>query len=105
MGMPHREDPKCRLEISLALMEAALEVGHVQCELLAFTAPAGAVVTGNAAAEERGRERAAAVVQARLAHHARLSRPVSNEATAWVQALLLMLLGYFFSYVSGWSQA
>lgn len=93
----------CRLELSLALMEAALELGHVQCELLTYTISAEAAKEG--AAEARAGERAAAVTQARMAHHASLSRPVSGEAAAWAQALLLILVGYLLCYFSGWSDA
>lgn len=85
-------------------MEAALEVGHVQCELLTFTLPPAAERAQGAVAEALMRERAVAVTQARMGHHAALSRPVSGEAAAWAQALLLMLLGYLLSYLSGWSR-
>eukprot|EP00892_Ulva_mutabilis_P000826 jgi/Ulvmu1/10744/UM068_0034.1 len=94
-----------QLELSLALMEAALEVGHVQCELLTWTLPADVARAQAVAAAEATRQRALAVTQARMAHHAKLSRPVSGEAAAWAQALLLMLLGYLISYLSSWSRS
>lgn len=84
-------------------MEAALEIGHVQCELLAYTLPVGTTTAQEGGAAERAHERARGVTQARMAHHATLSRPVSSEAAAWAQALLLILLGYLVSYFSGWA--
>lgn len=96
---------RCRLELGLALLEAALEVGHVQCELLTYTLSAEVAAAQEGGAEARARERAVAVTKSRMAHHAALSRPVSGEAAAWAQALLLMLVGYLFSYFSGWSAA
>jgi hypothetical protein len=99
----------CRLELSLALLEAAFELGHAQCELLTFTPAADGMAAregvAGAAAQEQMQARAVAVTQARLAHHGSVSRPVSSEAAVWVQALALMLFGLLLSFLTGWNRA
>ena len=85
----------CRLEMSLALMEAALETGMVSCELLVWSA---AEVPG------KQRDRAAAAVhvaQRRMDRQASISKLVSTEMAGWVQGLALMVIGMLLSICLG----
>ena len=90
------EGALCRLEMSLALMEAALEAGMVSCELL----------TWSAAAEAPGKQldRAAAAVsvaQRRMDRQASIAKLVSTEMAGWVQGLALMVIGMLLSIFLG----
>lgn len=80
-----------------------MEVGHVHCELLAYTLPAETAAASGADLEARTRERAEGVKRARMERHSEQAKPVSSEAIGWVQALVLMLVGYAVSYLAGWA--
>jgi hypothetical protein len=101
-------DAVCRLELSMALMEAALESGVATCEMLVFKRPADGAAETHEPAVSSSRSTSAAAVDVarrRMDRQASISRPVSSEVAAWFQGLVLMLIGMLLSIFFGWNKS
>lgn len=86
-----------QLEMSLALMEAALDRGMVNCELLTWS------VAPQVDGKQRDRAAAAvSVAQRRMERQASIAKLVSTEMAGWVQGLLLLVTGMLLSIFLGW---